>query len=372
MDFYDVFKDGSILFMRTTREVEWDAVEIQTLLILSFGAQVICTFFGNHRKYRLRSLSRLVLWLSYLTASPMVTLLLGKLSGIAVTAYDVQGSYELLPNDIYGEYGYLVNSWAPLLLVQICSPNIISYSVEDNKLMLRQAFGLTSQVAIAFWIFYQSLFVEDAPYTTTLSLYVVGIIKVGERLRALWSLNSIITIVSLAGAIVLDLYLIMELLFSVWAILHLMKQNRGALTRRLFIIVAPKIPIKKHRWSHCMDQFNLLSYCLHEEPTKLGRLIRRILKIKGYYKEYKKSCVKKDIQVPEELKKLLLQQMEEVRAQRGWQSFSKMREWALERCNCLPDFEWSIQTDFGTQANKQTNLAKPLSYGTLLQIFATL
>ncbi|KAJ0090305.1 hypothetical protein Patl1_14473 [Pistacia atlantica] len=296
MDFYDVFKDGSILFMRTTREVEWDAVEIQTLLILSFGAQVICTFFGNRRKYRLRSLSRLVLWLSYLTASPMVTLLLGKLSGIAVTAYDVQGSYELLPNDIYGEYGYLVNSWAPLLLVQICSPNIISYSVEDNKLTLRQAFGLTSQVAIALWIFYQSLFVEDAPYTTALSLYVAGIIKVGERLRALWSLSNSenVVITSFANSDI----------------------------RKVENTINP---------SSCSNNL-----------------------------EYKKSCVKKDIQVPKELKKLLLQQMEEVRAQRGWQSFSKMGEWALERCNCLPDFEWSIQTDFGTQANKQTNFGKAI------------
>ncbi|KAJ0090731.1 hypothetical protein Patl1_14480 [Pistacia atlantica] len=130
--------------------------------------------------------------------------------------------------------------------------------------------------------------------------------------------------------------------------------------RRLLTIVARKVPSKKHRWSHCMDQFNLLSYCLYEEATKFDGLISRILKFKGHYKEYKKYCVKKDIQVLEELKELILQQIEEVKAQRDGQPFSKSGEWPVERCYCLRDLEWSTQTDFGTQAKKQTTFGKTI------------
>ncbi|KAJ0090733.1 hypothetical protein Patl1_14482 [Pistacia atlantica] len=137
-------------------------------------------------------------------------------------------------------------------------------------------------------------------------------------------MDLIITFVLLIGAILLEFYEMKELLCSDWVVLHMMNQKWSACMRRLLRIVAQKILSKKHRWSHHMEQFNLLSYCLYEEHKKLCGLISRILMVKSFHKEYKKRCVKKDIQVPEELKKLILRQVEEVRTQRGGQTFQRM------------------------------------------------
>ncbi|XP_044464373.1 uncharacterized protein LOC123194931 [Mangifera indica] len=486
------YGDGSTIFVATKTKKLLDMYGIRSLLLLSLGAQTILTIFGNRRRYRLRYLTRFFLWLSYLTASPVVTLALGKLLGINAEAFDVKGN-QLVRSEFFDEYLYYAVWFAPFLLLQIGSPNVISYSVEDNKLKFRQLIGLTTQVAISLWIFFRLLgYWFDI---SSILLYVAGIVKVAERLRALWSISitenvviasfakndirreetslesssfsnyshdlfllvkayqrfdrlkpylenwlghpssvylssmsvedcppkdvfritefelsfmydvlytkasisysnkklwgriifflalalllviltiflfvgsdfpgvdDIILLLCLLGVTVLEIYEMKEFLFSDWVVLQMRKQNRSTFISRSISRIVPKIPRKNHRWSHCIDQFNLLSYCLYEDTTKLGGLIRRIFKVKGYYKEYKKYCVKKDNPVPEELKKLILEQILEVRAQRGWQSFSKRGEGALERCNCLQDLEWSIQTDFDTPAKKQTNFGKAI------------
>ncbi|KAJ0029954.1 hypothetical protein Pint_14318 [Pistacia integerrima] len=483
---------GSILIKKKSSEALWDANEIRTLLLLSIGAQAVLTFFGNRRKYRLSSLSRFCVWLSYLMASPMVTFVLGRLSTMSTTTYVVKEN-DAVDIDKYSNYKFYMDWWASMLLVQICSPNMISYSIEDNKLTFRQVIGLSTQVALAVWIFCQALIYMTGTVITEVTEFILevsgcapGLIKVVERLRAFMSLRNrekvvittfvhsdsrkveipielrsnfretsddlallvkayqrfdrlkpylenwlgyhsssylpnsvsvdyghpkdvfrvtefelsfmydvlytnafiryskrsflgriiciiilsvlcvrlgyeidndldfIITYVLLIGALVLEFYEMKEFLCSDWAILNMMNQNRSACMRRLLRIVARKNPSKKHRWSHSMDQFNLLSYCLYEDSTKLGGLIRRIPKVKSYYSEYKKCCVKKDIKVPEELKKLVLQQVEEVRAQRGGNPFSECGVWPLEKCYCLQDLELNIPQDFGSHAKKQT------------------
>ncbi|XP_044464362.1 uncharacterized protein LOC123194920 [Mangifera indica] len=461
------FREGSTIFVTAETKVQWDIYGIRSLLLLSLGAQTIITFFGNRRRCRLRYLTRFFLWLSYLTASPVVTLALGKLSGMNFKAFDVKGNQLKLNEDYEDHLSYTI--WfAPFLLLQIGSPNLIFFSVEDNKLKFRHLIGLSTQVAIALWIFYKPF--KDVGSLPTIAVYVAGINRVAERLQALWSISNsenvvmasfantdiqeeenplefssfsnysrdlfllvkayqrfdrlkpylenwlghpssvylssmsvedcppkdvfritefelsfmydllytkasisyskkslwgriisflflafagpddMIFLVFFLGVSVLEIYEMKELLFSDWAVLHMKKQKRSTFISRFLSRVAPKIPRKNHRWSHCLDQFNLLNYCLYEDSTK----------VKGYYKEYKKYCVKKDIPVPEELKKLILEQILEVRAQRGWQSFSKRGEGALERCNCLQDLEWSIQTDFDTPAKKQTNFGKAI------------
>lgn len=182
-------KEGLINLTTTERKVLWNFIMIITLVLLSLGAQIILTIFGNRRRYRLSYLIKFFVWLSYLMASPVLTLALGKLSGISEFQYEAIKYVEQQPNT-FAVVSYSIGWLAPLLLVHIGSPNILFYSVEDTKLKLRQVVGLTSQVAIALWIIYESWYPNKHLYTTVLPSYVAGIIKVIDTLRALKSLSN--------------------------------------------------------------------------------------------------------------------------------------------------------------------------------------
>ncbi|KAJ0090300.1 hypothetical protein Patl1_14479 [Pistacia atlantica] len=181
--------EGSVNLTRSKTKELWDMIMILTLIILSLGAQTILTIFGNRRRYRLSYFNRFSVWLSYLMASPVVTLALGKLSGASESLYEENQYIQQQHNSTSVFVLYTFSWWAPLFLVQIGSPNILFYSVEDNKLKLRQVVGLTSQVAIALWILYNSWYPGIYLYAAVLPLYVAGIIKVIDTLRALRSLS---------------------------------------------------------------------------------------------------------------------------------------------------------------------------------------
>lgn len=82
--------------------------------------------------------------------------------------------------------------WAPFLLVHLGGPDTITaYSLEDNELWLRHLLGLLVQVSAALYIFLRSW--TSSSYSLPLlaiPMFVVGIIKYGERTWALWSASS--------------------------------------------------------------------------------------------------------------------------------------------------------------------------------------
>lgn len=124
----------------------WDNWGLETLMLLSFTIQVILTVYGGRRKDIPGMWIRFTVWFTYLLSASLAKIIIGKLTVIP-------GSD---PNErnIRRE---LKGLFAPLLLVHIGNPDAITaYSIEDNRLGLRQLLSLVLQVAVVIWIIIKS------------------------------------------------------------------------------------------------------------------------------------------------------------------------------------------------------------------------
>lgn len=154
----------------------WDLWGLEALVLSSFTLQLIMTVYGSRRKDIPGIWIRLIVWSSYLLAASLARIILGKLTVIP----------EIVPNErnIKRELKAL---YAPLLLVQIGNPDAITaYSIEDNRLGVRQVLGLVLQVAVVTWIIIKSWTHSWLSYLY-LPLFVAGLIKYGE---VVWALKS--------------------------------------------------------------------------------------------------------------------------------------------------------------------------------------
>ncbi|KAA8526874.1 hypothetical protein F0562_008897 [Nyssa sinensis] len=79
----------------------------------------------------------------------------------------------------------LVAFWAPFLLLHLGGPDTITaFSLEDNELWIRHAFGLVSQVVAVVYVLSQSL--ANDFLIPSILLIIAGTIKYFERTRALY------------------------------------------------------------------------------------------------------------------------------------------------------------------------------------------
>ncbi|KAH1139098.1 hypothetical protein GLYMA_10G196900v4 [Glycine max] len=118
----------------------------------------------------------------------------------------------------------------------------------------------------------------------------------------------IITLVLFAGAIFLEIYAVIVLLSSSWAMLWLSKRKNWKVDllhrsiscfQRCFKLSHTK------RWSNLVSQFNLISFCLKDEPVRCIK-IQKFLRI---YQFFEKSYYQHTQTVPGELKKLIFEQL---------------------------------------------------------------
>ncbi|KAJ9178548.1 hypothetical protein P3X46_010424 [Hevea brasiliensis] len=126
-----------------------------TIVSISSKIGAILNCIGNRRKYIARDWLAIVLWLVYLSADWIVNVSLG----------------------------YVIMSfWAPFLLLHLGDPDTITaYSMEDNELWMRQLLGL----AVKFWVLVGwglgvCGVVVFMSYLA-LPMFIVAIIKCGER-----------------------------------------------------------------------------------------------------------------------------------------------------------------------------------------------
>ncbi|KAF1870688.1 hypothetical protein Lal_00026266 [Lupinus albus] len=154
----------------------WNLWGLEVLVLLSFTMQVILTVLGSRRKDIPGMWIRFTVWFTYLLSASLAKMILGKLTVIPESVPDQR--------NIHRE---LKGLFAPLLLVQIGNPDAITaYSIEDNRLGLRQLLGLAFQIAVVFWIIVKSWTHSELSYLY-LPLFVSGLIKHGE---VVWCLKS--------------------------------------------------------------------------------------------------------------------------------------------------------------------------------------
>ncbi|OMO70646.1 hypothetical protein CCACVL1_18740 [Corchorus capsularis] len=147
--------------------------------IFSLTVQLILIKYGNRRKFTgkdLKLISTLV-WSMYLFADWLATV---ALSTLIRTRRDQITS----PLAIF---------WTPFLLLHLGGPDsITAYSLQDNDLWPRHFFGLCFQIGVALYVYVKFWDLSKTMLRFMAApVFIVGIIKYGERVYALFKASSI-------------------------------------------------------------------------------------------------------------------------------------------------------------------------------------
>ncbi|WVZ61455.1 hypothetical protein U9M48_011323 [Paspalum notatum var. saurae] len=171
--------------------------EIRVAVLLSLFLQALLIFLGPTRKRSSRLVPRFVVWSCYLLADWVADLALGLLlnnmgnigggggggggassSGVGTASSNNNGN---------SSSPIIFAFWTPFLLLHLGGPDTITaYSLEDNELWLRHLIGLLFELFSACVIFFCSLS-GNPLIRATVVMFVVGIIKYGERTYSLYS-----------------------------------------------------------------------------------------------------------------------------------------------------------------------------------------
>ncbi|XP_062224695.1 uncharacterized protein LOC133923400 [Phragmites australis] len=151
----------------------WKEWGLQALVLLSFTVQVTLLILAEFRRYIDSGVLRAFVWSAYMLADATAIYVLGHLS---VTSRSPE--HELLA------------LWAPFLLLHLGGQDkITAYAIEDNKLWLRHLQTLVVQVAAAAYVIYGSSIIVGGSRpllrSATILVFVVGVVKYGERVWAL-------------------------------------------------------------------------------------------------------------------------------------------------------------------------------------------
>ncbi|KAF7848147.1 hypothetical protein BT93_L2251 [Corymbia citriodora subsp. variegata] len=156
----------------------WEAWGIQLLVTMSLGCQVTLAILGSRRRYKTGIIFRYVILVPYLLSSYIATIALGKLTVIQI-------DHPNRPDYITELKGLL----APLLLMQLGNPDsITAYSVEDNRLSIRQILNLSVRVVFVFWILIRCWNSSSPIPFLYFPLTVAGIIR---SALTVWALKSV-------------------------------------------------------------------------------------------------------------------------------------------------------------------------------------
>ncbi|KAF7850920.1 hypothetical protein BT93_L4889 [Corymbia citriodora subsp. variegata] len=436
----------------------WEAWSIQLLVLTGLIFQIILAIFGGRRRYITGPSTRFVVWSSYLLATYVAALALGKLTVIRVNDPEKP--------DYDTELKALL---APLLLMQLGYPDsITAYSVEDNRLGIRQVLNFVFTVAFVVWILIRC-WDSSAAASLYFPIFVSGMIKYGETiwaLKSVYSENMSITLEDideennipkllqelptnipdldffvkayyrfdtlkphlenwpifvsrkwmsleeynvenvylttaielgfmydviftkgpvlytrrgitlrfisffclvltlsgfagifqdiflldmyvaytyalLIGVTILEIYQILALPYSDWAIVKMVEHHRKPFVKTLLPFLV-KMSMKKKRSSDMIGQFNMLDYCLHDKWLKFIKVPEFV----GEEKQLRRYLKSTHKAIDTDLKELLLEGMKELERKRGQKPFTSRGQWTLELHNSSRELQWSIETGF--------------------------
>ncbi|XP_030461089.1 uncharacterized protein LOC115681319 [Syzygium oleosum] len=157
----------------------WKLWGLRAMVLFMLAVQIVLILFGHKRKSSRNLKLRIAVWSAYSTADSLAGLALGVLSNKLGEVNERNGG-RLSDND------KLLALWSPLLLLLLGGPDTItSYSMEDNALWLRQCLGLAAQTSATAYIIFMAW---TSSYLSYLSLVIalVGLVRYGERVCALW------------------------------------------------------------------------------------------------------------------------------------------------------------------------------------------
>ncbi|KAL6647629.1 hypothetical protein ACP70R_015066 [Stipagrostis hirtigluma subsp. patula] len=162
--------------------------EIRVTVQLSLLLQIILIFLGPVRKRSSHPIPQFAVWSCYLLADWVADLTLGLLlnnmGNIGGGGDSTSGGG---PDANSGNSPIIFAFWTPFLLLHLGGPDTITaYSLEDNELWLRHLIGLLFELFSASVIFFCSLH-GNPMIPATVLVFVVGIIKYGERTYSLYS-----------------------------------------------------------------------------------------------------------------------------------------------------------------------------------------
>ncbi|KAK9292619.1 hypothetical protein L1049_020594 [Liquidambar formosana] len=170
--------------------------------------------------------------------------------------------------------------------------------------------------------------------------------EAGIFLRSVTLLSSISTLVAFSLVIDKNAYSNIDclILFSDWAMLWLIKHKKPW-TNSIYEAVSSSRRVltnDDNRWSGSMAQFNLISFCLKDKPTKRDS----VLKLFGIYEMLEKHQHRTFEDVNIELKDLIFQRIQEnqgrLRRENVKEISTQRGDNVLVEKNCIDKFGWSI------------------------------
>ncbi|XAR59423.1 hypothetical protein NMG60_11015258 [Bertholletia excelsa] len=170
----------SSLSFKDTLQKLWNEWEVRVMVMLSLSFQFILIIFGGQRKRTASAWVGALVWIAYLAADWVATILLGIISRGQTSSCNK--SAELFAATSIAAF------WAPFLILHLGGPDTITaYSLQDNELWLRHLLGLIVQVGVAFYVLLHSWRVNNTFTFLAILVFVPGILKYGERT---WTLRS--------------------------------------------------------------------------------------------------------------------------------------------------------------------------------------
>lgn len=154
----------------------WDAWHLRGCIILSLFLQAFLVSFSSTRQRSKSTLLRFLVWSAYLVADWIAAVAIGAI-------LNSQGD---LCESLAGNQDDLFAFWASFLLLHLGGPDsITSFALEDNELWIRHLLGLFFQGLAAAYSIYLTL-PTNKLWLPTILVFVVGVVKYGERTYALY------------------------------------------------------------------------------------------------------------------------------------------------------------------------------------------
>ncbi|KAK3205566.1 hypothetical protein Dsin_019612 [Dipteronia sinensis] len=162
-------------------------------------------------------------------------------------------------------------------------------------------------------------------------------------------INVDISLLLLFGAIGLEIYAIVIMLYSDWTMLWLSNNNHHLLANTFYKAISHfKFLIGKKRWSNSIAQYNLVNSCFKDDPAKCSRF----LNVSWLYELLEKIKDEPLKDVSDELKLSIFNQiLKKSNMAADFRDYKKLcnsrGDWVLKENDCYENkLDWSVEVEF--------------------------